>query len=101
MDGRTCPMKALEVLDAGFLETRARLLEVAAFLDRLDRAGDPAVAKADFRYRALRNALSLLESAESGRAKILQMSFSDPTTEPRGSAKGVKGAMGAWDGGER
>jgi len=32
------PMTAFQVLDTYFLETRARLLEIAANLDRMDRA---------------------------------------------------------------
>ena len=34
------PWTAAQVLDAYFLETRARLLEIAANLDRVDRAAD-------------------------------------------------------------
>ena len=99
MKARSCPLGALEVLDAGFLENRARLLEVAAFLDRVDRAGDPEAARGDYRYLALRRALELLLTCPEGRALELQRSFSDPTSEPRASAAGLKGAAGAWDGG--
>ncbi len=99
MAGQTCPLTAREVLDKYFLENRARLLEVAAFLDRVDRAGEPEEAKADFRYLALKQALDLLAASETGRAKALQLSFSDPTVEPIQSAAAMKGAFGAWSGG--
>ena len=39
------PMTAPEIVDEYFIENRNRLLEIAAFLDRLDRA-DPAGAGA-------------------------------------------------------
>ena len=48
-----------ELLDEYFVETRNRLLEVAAFLDRLERA-DPAHAHRDFRGTALRMRIPLV-----------------------------------------
>lgn len=101
MERQTCPLKATEVLSAGFLENRARLLEVAAFLDRIDRAGEPGTAEADFRYQALRRALEILSRAQENRAKALLDAWSDPTAEPLESAKGLKGAHGAWPGERR
>ena len=50
-------MTRTQVVDAYFMEHRARLLDVAAFLDRIDRAG-PGVD--DFRMNAYRNAIALL-----------------------------------------
>lgn len=99
MPGPTCPLPARKVLDGGFLESRSRLLEVAAFLDRIDRAPDPQEARCEFRYQALRQALVILADADGGRSKALLLHFSDPTAEPRESAVGLKGAVGAWDGG--
>ena len=99
MTKQTCPMSARAVLDAGFLDARARLVEVAALLDRIDRAGEPDAGRADFRYRALREALRILTTAEGDRARALLLSFSDPTAEPRASAAGLKNAVGCWDGG--
>ena len=101
MTPQTCPMPALEVLSAGFAENRARLLEVAAFLDRLDRAGEPEAARADFRYRALRQAITLLAESGAARTKALLVNLSDPTAEPLESAEGLKGAYGAWPGPEK
>jgi hypothetical protein len=98
MKSQTCPMSATAVLDAGFLDARARLLEVAALLDRVDRAGDPDAGRADHRYRALREALRLLTTVDGDRARALLVSLSDPTAEPRASAMGAKNAVGCWDG---
>lgn len=92
---------AREALDRSFLEARARLVEVAALLDRLDRAPDAAGAAADFRRQALLDALRLLGRDEPARAAALLAAFSDPTSAPIPSAAGLKGAAGAWKGAGR
>jgi hypothetical protein len=97
---QTGPRPALEVLEGAFLESRSRLLELAATLDRIDRAGEPERARADFRYQALRRAIELLAGEGPGRARALLLAWSDPTTEPIAAAP-TKGAAGAWDGGRR
>ncbi len=97
MATQKCPMPAKGILDTYFLENRASLIEIAAFLDRLDRARDPEAGKADFRYKAFRRALKLLIECEGNRAKALQLSFSDHSKKPRESAIGLKGAYGAWE----
>jgi hypothetical protein len=38
----TCPLTGPQVVDLYFMEQRAKLLDIAAFLDRLDRACLPA-----------------------------------------------------------
>jgi len=63
-----------EVLDREFLELRARLLEVAAGLDRLGRATGSAAA--DPRIAQIREALGVLAAVEVGRAERLQLIFS-------------------------
>jgi len=93
-----CPMPAKGIVDTYFLENRANLLEIAAFLDRVDRGGDPEAAKADFRYKAFQRALKLLVECEGNRAKAVQLSFSDHSKKPRESAAGLKNACGAWEG---
>ena len=97
MQGR-CPMSAVEVLDRFFLENRARMLEIAAFLDRIDRCDDAEIARADYRYRSLMEALARL--AEDGGDRIVEIhrGLSDPSEEPLASAAGLKGASGAWPG---
>lgn len=86
-------MTRQQVLDHGFLEARHRLIDIAAFLDRLDRG----TGEADFRLVAFRSALAELVKDEPARAERVLLAFSDPTLEPIASAPG-KGAMGAWPG---
>jgi len=72
------PMSAGEVLDAYFLETRAKLIEIAATLDRVDRAPDLLAIRGDSRLRFVYDALKVLESAEPNRAEIIQRLYSKP-----------------------
>jgi L-methionine (R)-S-oxide reductase len=81
------------VLDQYFIEVRAKLIEVAAFLDRVDRAE----GEDDYRVKAFRQALKALEASEPERAKQILLALSDPTSEPIPAAKG-KSAAGAWPG---
>ena len=86
-------MTRQQVLDLYFMDARCKLIELAAFLDRVDRgAGD-----ADFRLGAFRDALRHLAAGEPQRAETVLRAFSDPTAEPIAKAPG-KGAMGAWPG---
>jgi hypothetical protein len=86
-------MTRQQVLDLYFMDARARLIDIAAFLDRVDRAsGEP-----DFRLSAYREALKELGSGEPDRARKVLLAFSDPTTDPIPAAEG-KGACGAWPG---
>ena len=89
----TLPADRQKIVEIGFVPVRAKLIEVAAFLDRVDRSeGD-----ADFRLAAFRNALKHLAEKKPHRAKRVLLSFSDPTTKPLAKAT-VKGATGAWHG---
>ena len=86
-------MNRQELLDLYFMDARSKLIDLAAFLDRLDRAeGEP-----DFRLAAFRKALRELDRSRPERAKQVLMSLSDPTNEPLAAAPG-KGAIGAWPG---
>ena len=82
-----------DVIDRDFLEHRAKLIDIAAFLDRCERAEGTD----DFRLRALRTAIPLLIDGQPERARRILESFSDPTSEPIPEAPG-KGASGAWQG---
>lgn len=82
-----------EMLDLYFLEARCKLIEIAAFLDRLDRAP----GEADYRLAGLRGAMRHLADGETGRAERVLLALSDPTAEPIAVAPG-KGASGAWPG---
>jgi hypothetical protein len=81
-------------VDEYFIENRNRIIEVAAFLDRLDRA-NPAVRN-DYRVRALADAIGVLAGDSPTRVRDIQMLMSDPRTEPLPSLD-RKGAVGAYD----
>lgn len=84
-------MTRQQVLDLYFLDARHKLIEIAAFLDRVDQASGDA----DFRLEAFRCAIAELGAGKKDRAKNVQLAFSDPTTEPIAKAPG-KGACGAY-----
>jgi hypothetical protein len=86
-------MTRQQVLDLYFMDARCKLIDLAAFLDRVDRAD----GEADFRHAALQEAIALLQQSEPRRARAVLMSLSDPTSEPLEKAPG-KGAVGAWPG---
>ncbi len=88
-------MTRQQVLDLYFLEARSQLIEVAAFLDRVDRG----TGEADFRLAAFRDAMRHLADGEPQRARNVLLALSDPTTEPVAKAPG-KGAAGAWQPGK-
>jgi hypothetical protein len=89
------PLTATQLVDEYFIENRNRLIEIAAFLDRLDRA-DATVAERDFRMQAFADALALLASGSSTRVADIQVLMSDPTTEPL-QALDRKGAIGTFN----
>jgi hypothetical protein len=79
------------LVDHGFVPVRAKLIEVAAFLDRVERYG----AAGDFRCEALREAAKLLVDGKPERARRILEQLSDPTTKPDAVSSG-KAALGAW-----
>jgi hypothetical protein len=70
------PLAADEVLDREFLEVRTRLLQIAASLDRLDRA-DGSV-DSDPRRAKIHEALAILRERDADRAERIQLLFSRP-----------------------
>ncbi len=90
----TCPLSGTEIVDEYFIENRTRLLEIAAFLDRLDRAGEPHAAR-DFRVQAFADAVEAL-GVPGDRLMRIQLLLSDPTLEPLGHLD-RKSALGAFD----
>ncbi len=80
-----------QVLDLYFMEARSKLIDLAAFLDRVERSEGGK----DWRLTAFEAALGELNSAGSDRAQRVLLSLSDPTTEPIPTAT-VKGAVGAY-----
>jgi hypothetical protein len=67
---------ASDVLNRDFLETRSRILELAAALDRLDRAPGRIGEAPDRRVAQLRQAIEALLEPGPGRAETVQRIFS-------------------------
>jgi hypothetical protein len=67
---------ATAVFDQEFLPVRAKLLEVAAALDRFGRAEGSAAN--DPRWQKIRAAISMLLESHDDRAEQLQLIFSRP-----------------------
>ncbi len=70
------PMAAQAVLDREFLELRAKLLELAASFDRLDRGG--GISPDDRRLQLIRLGLKVLLDETGDRAEQIQLIFSRP-----------------------
>lgn len=86
-------MTRAHVLDLYFMDARSKLIDLAAFMDRVER-GD---GEEDFRMEAFRKALKELEGGNADRARRVLLAFSDPTEEPIPAAT-TKAACGAWPG---
>ena len=86
------PPQTVNLVDLNFMDARFKLIEVAAFLDRAQSAGQDA----DFRVQALKKAIAALSHNEPQRAKNVLLSLSDTTTEPIAKAT-MQGASGAWN----
>ena len=84
-------MTRQQVLDLYFMEARAKVIDLAAFIDRVERA----TGQEDFRMAAFRAAVGELSKAQPQKAKNVLLSLSDPTTEPIPAAT-TKAACGAW-----
>jgi hypothetical protein len=82
-----------QVLDLYFLDARSRLIDLAAFLDRVERAS----GKEDFRMKAFRKAVGELGGKQNRRAEKVLVAFSDKTTKPIPAAT-TKAACGAFPG---
>lgn len=89
----SCPLTQRELIDEYFMEHRVKVLDLAAFLDRLDRARE-LDAGDDFRLRSVQDALRVLVDADPQRVQRVQMIFSDPRSEllERLDTKSAKGA---------
>ncbi len=87
------PKTRQQLLDLYFMDARHKLVDLAAFLDRLERA----TGEADFRMTAFKEALGHLSAEQGSRAMDVLMTFSDPTFEPIPAAT-TKAACGAWPG---
>jgi hypothetical protein len=87
-------MTRQQVLDLYFMDARSKLIDLAAFIDRVERAE----GEDDFRMKAFREALKELSGGNKAKATQVLLAFSDPSTEPIPAAT-TKAACGAYPGG--
>jgi hypothetical protein len=86
-------MNKQSVADQYFLDARVKLLDLAAFIDRMHRAeGEP-----DYRWHNLAASLTVLIDPVPGKTRRILEMLSDPTGTPIDAAPG-KSANGAWPG---
>ncbi|MSQ89861.1 MAG: hypothetical protein EXS01_00490 [Phycisphaerales bacterium] len=93
------PLTSKQVVDRYFLEHRAKALDIAAFLDRFDRAAEAegvatSSTTSDVRVRALVAAVDLLRDGRPQRACRMLELWSDRSVDPIAAAH-TKGAIGA------
>ncbi len=79
----------VDLVDLGFMDARSKLLDVAAFLDRVERAGQAE----DFRVKALREAVERLHVKQPERVKEMLLVYSDMSEAPIEKAT-MQGAIG-------
>ncbi len=70
------PLTERQMLDEYFVEHRTQILDIAAFLDRLDRARSHD-AEDDVRLLALRQAVTALAANSPSRVEAIQLLLSD------------------------
>jgi hypothetical protein len=70
---------ATRVLDREFLHIRCRLIDLAAALDRIDRAEGSAAG--DPRLAQIRRSLEILAGGDPHRAEGVQLAFSLPADD--------------------
>ena len=93
------PLTSNQVVDRYFLEHRAKALDIAAFLDRFDRAATAegvatSATTTNVRVGALAAALDLVRDGQPDRARRMLELWSDHSVDPIASAH-TKGAIGA------
>lgn len=75
-------MPAKDVLNREFLEIRAKILEIAASLDRLDRGSDGTFHSTDPRCGLIQQGIEILSNGERGdKAERVQLLFSQAFDE--------------------
>jgi hypothetical protein len=84
---------AYDPVDTGFLEARSKLVDLAAFFDRVERRGRTA----DYRVQALFSALKKIAQPEARaeRTASVLRALSDPSVAP--VAKAGSPASGAFN----
>ncbi len=68
------PVSKLQHLESEFLPIRAKILEIASSLDRIQR--ETAEDVKDPRWQQLQAGIQLLQTVEAGRAEQVQLLFS-------------------------
>lgn len=86
------PPQPVDFVDLGFMDARSKLIDLAAFLDRVQRAGQ----ESDFRVIALKESLQCLGGSQPNRAREVLLCLSDPSAEPIERAA-TQSAVGAFD----
>jgi len=71
-------LTSAEALDRYFLETRCKIIEIAAHLDRIERGGGGASLEHAPQMRQIREALAVLGDGRPDRAVRCQRAFSLP-----------------------
>lgn len=66
-----------QVLEETFLDIRAKLIDLAASLDRIDRADTTGTVGQDPRTGQIQESLQVLSDESLNRAEQIQMIFSD------------------------
>ena len=89
-------MTRQQLLDHYFMDARSKLIDLAAFIDRVERAS----GEDDFRMKAFREAVKHLSGSGPERARQVLLTLSDPTSEPVAVAT-TKAACGAFPAGMR
>jgi len=80
-----------DILDLYFIDTRHKLIDIAAFLDRLDRHE----GEGDFRLPEFHKAIEAMQNPGShSRTEAVLLALSDPSTKPTPKAT-TQGACGA------
>jgi len=81
-----------DILDLYFMDARCKLIDLAAYLDRLERHD----GEEDFRQDGFRNALAAMQNPAEGKTRVQSVleTLSDHSTEPEESAT-IQFAYGA------
>src|SRR6476646_7026039 len=91
----TCPLTTGQIVDEYFIENRTRLLELAAFLERIDRSADGGDARGDFRMtRSIRRFISFLIDPWTKWIRFSSFSANLPQTLEKNSTSRVQAAHG-------
>lgn len=78
----------VSIVDTYFMDARSKLIDIAAFMDRVERFGETG----DYRYQEFVKALEGLNGSD--RVETVLNLFSDPSEEP--CERAGKPAVGAF-----